>query len=248
MDWTDDGIVLSARKHGESSVILNLLTAERGRHAGLVRGGAGKRARGLYQPGNRVRATWRARLEDHLGSYTCELTGAVAAEWLDDPLRLAGLSAACAVAEAALPEREPHPELYYRLIALNAGLTADGWLAGYVRWERDLLTDMGFGLDFSECAGGGGTQDLIYVSPNSGRAVSAAAGEIYKEKLLPLPAFLIDDDDISGPVEHTAILDGLTLTGFFLVRHAFVHDRRGMPAARERLVDRIRRMNTISGV
>ena len=243
MDWTDEGIVLSARKHGESAAIVNLLTGEHGRHAGLVRGGAGKRARGIYEPGNRVRATWKARLEEHLGSYTCELLQAGAADWLDDPMRLAGLSAVCAVAEAALPEREPHPETYVRLLEFIAGLGRDDWLESYVMWERDLLADMGFGLDFSECAGGGGTTGLAYVSPNSGRAVSLAAGATYKDKLLALPVFLLDDPARGVESENPAvgIADGLKLTGYFLERHALIHDARGVPPARTRLAARASR-------
>ena len=253
MEWTDEGIVLSARKHGESAAIVNLLTGEHGRHAGLVRGGAGKRARGIYEPGNRVRATWKARLEEHLGTYTCELLRAGAADWLDDPMRLAGLSAVCAVAEAALPEREPHPETYARLSAFIAGLGRGDWLKSYVMWERDLLADMGFGLDLSECAGGGGKTDLAYVSPKSGRAVSLAAGATYKDKLLRLPVSLLDDParGVAGGVESenpadgideiADIADGLKLTGYFLERHAFIHDARGVPPARTRLAARISR-------
>ena len=239
MDWTDEGIVLSARKHGESAAIVNLLTEGHGRHAGLVRGGAGKRARGIYEPGNRVRAAWKARLEEHLGNYTCELLQASAAEWLDDPMRLAGLSAVCAVAEAALPERET----YARLSEFIAGLGRDDWLKSYVMWERDLLADMGFGLDLSECAGGGGGAGLAYVSPKSGRAVSRAAGETYKDKLLALPAFLLDDPARGVESENPAgeIADGLTLTGYFLERHAFIHDARGVPPARTRLAARASR-------
>ena len=238
--WTDEGIVLSARKHGESAAIVNLLTEGHGRHAGLVRGGAGKRARGIYEPGNRVRAAWKARLEEHLGNYTCELLQASAAEWLDDPMRLAGLSAVCAVAEAALPEREPHPETYVRLSEFIAGLGREDWLKSYVLWERDLLADMGFGLDLSECAGGGGAADLAYVSPKSGRAVSRAAGETYKDKLLALPVFLLDDPARGAESENPAgeVADGLKLTGYFLERHAFIHDARGVPPARTRLVAR----------
>ncbi len=246
MEWTDEGIVLSARKHGESAAIVNLLTEGHGRHAGLVRGGAGKRARGIYEPGNRVRATWKARLEEHLGSYTCELLRAGAADWLDDPLRLAGLSAVCAVAEAALPEREPHPETYARLSAFIAGLGRGDWLKSYVLWERDLLADMGFGLDLSECAGGGGAANLAYVSPRSGRAVSLAAGATYKDKLLALPVFLLDDPargvaSGSPAGEIADIADGLKLTGYFLERHAFIHDARGVPPARTRLAARVGR-------
>jgi len=238
MDWTDSGIVLGAKKHGESSVIVSLLTTEHGRHLGLVRGGAGKRARGIYEAGNVVSATWRARLEDHLGSYTCEMTRAVAVDYLNDPLRLAGLTALCALAETALPERQHHPALYGRFWGLIEDLPGDNWQQDYVLFELELLSELGFGLDLSACAGTGATEDLIYVSPKTGRAVSAAAGEIYKEKLLPLPAFLLEEG-ITASAED--IRAGLILTSHFLERTVFVHHRSGAPAARQRFIDRLSR-------
>ena len=187
MDWSDDGIVLAARRHGESSAVVQLLTRGQGRHAGLARGGAGSRGRGIYQPGNLVAARWRARLPEHLGSYTCELAHSYAAALLDDPLRLAALASACAVAEAALPERHPYPKLYGAFIALLDGLDGEPqWAAVYARWELGLLDELGFGLDLSRCASTGVTENLSYVSPKSGRAVSREAGAPYRDKLLPL--------------------------------------------------------------
>lgn len=245
MEWTDDAIVLKARRHGESSAIVTLLTREHGRHAGLVPGGSGKRARGIYEPGNQVRATWRARLPEHLGHFACELVAANAARLLDDPLRLAALASATAVAEAALPEREPHPRTYVGLLGLVADLTAAegdtvAWAATYVRWELDLLAELGFGLDLTECAATGSNDRLIYVSPKSGRAVSAAAGEPYRDRLLALPPFLLG----SGAARLDEVLAGLTLTGHFLARDVFsygAHAKTGQPAARTRLIDRLRR-------
>lgn len=239
MEWSDEGIVLSARKHGETSVIVNLLTRDHGRHAGLVRGGTGTSARGLYQPGNRVAAVWRARLAEHLGSYRCELTHAHAAEVLDDPAALALLGAACAVAEACLPEREPHPRAFEglaKLVAAPAGAVA------YVAWELDLLAELGFGLDLSACAATGGNDQLAYVSPKSGRAVSRTAGEPYKDLLLPLPGFLTSQKG-GDPAE---VLAGLRLTGYFLERHVLEPHGRRLPDARTRLVDRFARSATIS--
>ena len=240
MDWTDRGIVLSARKHGENAVILALLTEAHGRHLGLVRGGAGRRARGLYQPGNLLEAAWRARIEDHLGSYSCELVRANAATVLDDPLRLAGLSALVAVIEAALPEREAHPSLYARVVDLIDHLGAADWLEHYVYFELALLRELGFGLDLSACAATGRNDQLVYVSPRTGRAVSASAGEPYQDKLLPLPAFLTADRS-AAPAE---IVAGLALTGYFLERTLFTHPSPGRsgapPAARTRFVDRLR--------
>lgn len=239
MDWTDDGIILSVRKHGETSAIVSLLTREHGRHAGLVRGGAGRRARGVLQPGNAVRAQWRARLEEHLGALSCELTDAVAARVLDDPLRLAGLDAACAVADAALPEREPHSRTFQGLAVLMAALAgADpSWPSVYVKWEIGLLGALGFGLDLESCAATGRNDQLAWVSPRSGRAVSMAAGEPYRDRLLPLPGFLVADSGVGSLVE---VLDGLRLSGYFLERHVFVHGRQVPPAARDRLIERLR--------
>lgn len=238
MQWSDEAIVLATRKHGESSVIVSLLTREHGRHAGLVRGGQGRRHRGVLQPGNRVAATWRARLAEHLGSMTCELTHALAAPLFGDRMRLAALGAACAVAEDALPEREPHAAVYERLVLLLQTLAAEGWQSAYVRWELALLADLGFGLDLSRCAATGTNDHLAYVSPRSGRAVSLAAAEPYRDRLMPLPAFLLDDH---GTADRDDTAAGLDLTGYFLERHVFAERDRPLPPARRRLRDALDR-------
>ncbi len=249
MDWTDDAIVLSARKHGESSAIVMLLTRAHGRHAGLVRGGSGRRARGVYEPGNRVHSAWRARISEHLGTYTCELVHSFAAAVLDDPLRLAALSAACALAEAALPEREPHEAVFQGLLELLSALespatnaaVALSWPSTYVRWELMLLKELGFGLDLSSCAATGASDGLAYVSPKSGRAVSSSAGAPYRDRLLPLPEFLAGKE--AAPREARPVAEihrGLELTGYFLERHVFDPRDRPMPAARTRLVEGFR--------
>ena len=238
MDWTDQGIVLSARKHGETSAIVSLMTREHGVHAGLVRGGVGKRSRGILQPGNTVQAHWRARLPEHLGAYTCELVHAQAAVLMDHPLRLAGLSAACALVETTLPERESHARVYESLLFLLAAMAGDHWPADYVLWEVEMLRELGFGLDLGCCAATGETENLAYVSPKTGRAVSAAAGEPYKSKLLPLPGFLLAEVE---PVEDGQVLDGLKLTGYFLERHVYAPHGRKIPPARRRLVERLSR-------
>jgi len=235
MEWTDDGIVLSARRHGESAAIVMLLTCGHGRHAGLVHGGAGRARRGMLQPGNRVSAVWRARLAEHLGTLVCEPTGSVAAALLDDPLRLAALSAACAVAEAALPEREPHPAAYDGLGALLDALSGEVWAEAYIRWELEMLRELGFGLDLAACAATGVNDGLTYVSPRTGRAVSLSAGEPYRDRLLRLPGFLLGR---AGPEREAEIAAGLALTGHFLERHVFYPQNRGIPAARQRLADR----------
>ena len=235
MDWSDDGVVLAARKHGETSAIVSLLTRGHGRHAGLVRGGAGRRARGIYLPGNRVRADWRARLPEHLGTYKCELVRAYAADHLQRPLPLTILSAATAMAEATLPERAPHAAVFDGLVAVLDALDTAGWAAAYVRWELALLAELGFGLDLTECAATGTGDSLVYVSPKSGRAVSAAAGEPYRDRLLKLPPFLLPGAADGAPAADD-ITDGLALTGYFLGHHVFDPARGGPPAARRRLV------------
>ena len=243
IEWSDDGIVLSARRHGESGAIVSLLTRAHGRHAGLVLGGAGRRARGVYEPGNRVAATWRARLSEHLGHYACELAESRAAALLDDAPRLAALSSAAAILDAALPEREPHERLYDSLDDLVARLCdpAASWPARYVRFELDLLADLGFGLDLSRCAATGRADDLAYVSPKTGRAVSSAAAEPYRDRLLTLPQFLRNGAS-SQPVPSPDILAGLSLTGFFLEQHVFAHQPpHSLPPARERLVALLQR-------
>ena len=237
MDWTDDGIVLSAKKHGETSAIVTLLTRDHGRHLGLVRGGAGKRQRGILQPGNRVEARWRARLAEHLGTYRCEMTAAFAATVLKDPLRLAGLSAACALAEGTLPEREPHRTVFDGLLAFLGAIGDGDWPSAYVKWELGLLGELGFALDLSACAATGTNDQLPYVSPKSGRAVSLAAGEPYKERLLTLPDFLLNAGASGAPTE---VADGLKLTGYFLEKNVFKPANRSLPAARSRLAEKLR--------
>jgi DNA repair protein RecO (recombination protein O) len=246
MNWSDIGIVLSARKHGEGSAIVSLMTPEHGRHAGLVRGGSGKRARGIYEAGNLVAVEWRARIEEHLGTFTCELLKPQAALYLDDSLRLAGLSSACSVLEMALPERESHPDVYESLFNFIANLESDTWLESYVEWELHLLAELGFGLDLSSCASTGQQDELIYVSPKSGQAVSTNAGEPYKDKLLALPDFLMGAPNVDQQTDFGAVFLGLHLTGYFMDRHIFIHNKNGAPPARTRLVDRVKQKNTIS--
>jgi DNA repair protein RecO (recombination protein O) len=242
MDFTDEAIVLSTRRHGEANLVLSALTKEHGRHLGLVKGGASRRLRPNLEIGNRLTVTWRARLEEQLGNFTVEATGAVSAQLLDDPLRLAGLAAACAVADIVLPEREPHEDVFAASATLIAAIAdgAAGWPAAYVCWELALLTSLGFGLDLTRCAATGETADLAYVSPKSGRAVGRAAGEGYRDRLLPLPSFLIAAAEPEGGAGRDDLLAGLRLTGYFLDRHVLhgpVTDRR--LEARGRFLERL---------
>ena len=239
MNWTDEGIVLSARKHGESAAIVTLLTRENGRHSGLVRGGYGSRARGIYQTGNLVSADWRARLSEHLGTYSCELLQPNAAMLMSERLPLLALTSAAALVERLLPEREPHPDTFASLLALIEILDADeNWLPRYVEWELGLLNQLGYGLDLTECAATGSTDDLVFVSPRTGCAVSAGAGAPYQEKLFDLPAFFMTSD----PAPMSEDIDmGLRITGHFLSRCAKDADAGDLPTSRARFVDQVAR-------
>jgi DNA repair protein RecO (recombination protein O) len=234
MKWADDAVVLSARPHGETSTIVQLLTRVHGRHAGLVRGGQGSRLRGIYQAGNKVSANWSGRLPEHLGTLECELVNSYAARVMDDSDRLSALSAATAVCEGAMAEREPHPGCFEGLLALLDALEGEHWAEVYVRWEVALLAELGFGLDLSACAAGGDNDHLAYVSPRSGRAVSLSAGTPYREKLLTLPAFLVG----RGEGGRAEVAEGLALTGFFLERHLFHPHDKALPSARQRFEHR----------
>ena len=239
MEWADEGLVLSARRHGENATVVNLLTRDHGRHVGLARGGQGRTARGLYQPGNFVSARWRGRLPEHLGNWSAELIAGYAAAVMDESGKLTALSSACALLEAALPEREPVSNVFSDSLVFVASLAADKdgtqprWLEAYARWELQLLADLGFGLDLSACAATGVTENLVFVSPRSGRSVSAEAGAPFSDKLLDLPAFLKSDERADLP----SIQAALRLTGYFLERHVFAPQGKTSPPARTRLVE-----------
>jgi DNA repair protein RecO (recombination protein O) len=224
MQWTDEGVVLGVKRHGETSVILELMTQERGRHLGLVRGGSGTRLRGVLQPGNSLHATWRARLDEHLGHYVVEGISLRAAGFLTEAHAVHGvthLSALCRL----LAEREPHARIYGALEDILDKIEDPFSAATLIaRFELAFLAELGFGLDLEVCAATGTTTDLIYVSPRSGRAVSRSAGEEYRDKLLRLPAFLHADDEVPSAAD---LADAFALTGFFLERHAF--EPRGLP-------------------
>jgi DNA repair protein RecO (recombination protein O) len=237
MEWQAPAVVLDARPHGESGAVVTLLTEEHGRHAGLAKGGASRAQAALWQPGNLVEARWVARLADQLGAVSGEMVHAAAALAMEDPLSLALLRAATSVADGALPEREPHPRIFHGLVAVIATLarSAEDALPELVRWEADLLAELGYGLDLARCAVTGGTDDLAFVSPRSGRAVSEGAAGAWRDRLLPLPTFLLGQGP-SGPVDWAA---GLRLTGHFLARDVFGTHNKPLPAAREMLADRV---------
>jgi DNA repair protein RecO (recombination protein O) len=234
MEWQDEGIVLQARPHGETDSILTLLTFEHGRHLGLVKGGASRKARPALQPGNRLTCRWRARLQDHLGHFAVEPVRLYAALLIDDRLRLAAAASAAALVDATLAEREPHPELFAVMVTLMSRLaTAEAWPEAYVRFELLLLATLGYGLDLSACAVTGATTDLTLVSPRTGRAVSTEGAGEFAPRLLPLPAFLVSDT----PADDTAVAAGLKLAGHFLDRHILEPSDKEMPLPRARFAE-----------
>lgn len=233
MEFTDDGVVLSARAHGESAAVADILTPHHGRWAGLVYGGQGRAKTPLLQPGNGVKATWKGRLDDSLGFFALELTEARAASLMQDRLSLAALTAACAVASATLPERQAHPRIYHTLRILFDHLDdIDIWPALMARWELGLLAELGFGLTLDKCAATGAREDLIYVSPKSACAVSAEAGEPYKDRMLPLPAFLRDPGANATLAD---AIEGLKTTGHFIETRILHLSNRETPEARRGL-------------
>ena len=234
MDWRDTGILLRARKHGETSVILDVFTESRGRHAGVLRGGASRKIAPVLQPGAQLDVSWRARLEDHIGSYTVEPLRSRAANAMSGRLALAGLNAVTGLLAFSLPERQPHADLYTRTERLLDLLGQDEiWPLAYLRWELALLDEMGFGLDLTRCAVTGATEGLIGVSPRTGRAVSAEGAGEWADKLLPLPPCLRG----IGAAEDAEVAQALEVTGYFLERHLAPElGDKPLPDARARFV------------
>lgn len=236
MEWTSEALVLGTRPHGESSVILEVMTAERGRHLGLVKGGRSRRMQPVLQPGNQVQVTWRARLDQHLGNFAPELVEARAARLMETAVGVYGVQILTSHL-SHLPERDPHPSLYEA-----AGIILDhlhnpmdaGRLI--VRFELALLEELGFRLDLARCAATGAADDLVYVSPKSARAVSREAGAPYADRLLPLPRFLLDP---AASATADDVRAGFRLTGFFLERHVAEPRAEPLPDARDRLIARI---------
>lgn len=237
-EWRAPAVVLDARPHGEGGAVVTVMTADHGRHAGFVHGGGARAQAGLWQPGNMVEARWAGRQADSLGTLAGEMVHPAAALAMDDPLALATLAAACAVAETALPEREPHPGTFHDLVALVSHLGAGPAraLPDLVRWEATLLRELGYGLDLARCAVTGAADDLAFVSPRTGRAVARGAAGAWRDRLLVLPACLLDPGAPAGPAEWLA---GLRLTGHFLGRDAYGQRHRPLPPARILLQDRV---------
>ncbi len=238
--WEDQGIVLSVRAHGENGAIVGLLTQAHGRYSGYVRGIHSKRMRGALEVGNLLEVQWKSRIADQLGFFDLSLVKNNSVNVMGDGLRLGALQAACALCDAALPDREAHEGLFNGTLALFDALRADIWGAAYVMWELAFLRELGFSLDLSRCGANSGDPDLIYVSPKTGRAVSRSAGAPYKEKLLALPGFL---SPAGGEPTEEAIEQGLDLCAYFLEHWAFTHHSSGIPADRLRFGERFAKSN-----
>jgi DNA repair protein RecO (recombination protein O) len=236
MEWDAPAIILDVRPYGEGDAVATVMTEAHGLHRGLARGGASRGKAATWQPGNMVQVQWTARLSDQLGSFTGEMIHASAALAMQEALPLAMLTAICAVAEGALPEREPQRRVFDGLLHLIPRLPlGDPLLTEVIRWEMVVLSDLGYGLDLSACAVTGRTADLAYVSPRTGRAVTAEGAGAWAARLLPLPGFLVGP----APQDVIAWRDGLRLTGHFLARDAFGHQHRPLPQARRMLYDRV---------
>ncbi len=233
MHWSDTGIIISTRRHGETGVVVDLLTREHGRHSGLVRGGRSKRYRPIIQLGNRVDADWQARLPDHLGMYRLEPVKLRAALVMDDAAKLVALQSVCVLA-GLVAEREPHEGLFEASELFIEALSGEGlWQALLIKWELGLLAELGFGLDLKSCAATGDTQDLVYVSPRSARAVSRQAGEPYRDRLLPLPPFLSGQKN--ARINADELKSGIKLTGYFLQKYYLEMRKQELPEIRQRI-------------
>jgi DNA repair protein RecO (recombination protein O) len=249
MEWTDEGIVLGVRRHGESSAIVELLTRAHGRHLGLVRGGASKRMRPMLQPGNSVTAVWRARLDEHLGYYQLEGTRLRAATLLASSHAVYGITHLASLARL-LPERDPHEAIYDMLERMLDDFDeVPGAAAHLIRFELAMLAELGFGLDLENCAATGETTELIYVSPKSGGAVSRAAGEPFRDRLLRLPAFLREGEGGPNSWSDQDLQDGFRLTGLFLLRHVLEPRGQGHSDARDGFINAVmkRRLRLATG-
>lgn len=243
MQFTDEAMVLSASKYGENSGIACILTQNHGIYKGLVRGITGARQRGLYQPGNMIEATWRARLAEHLGNLTAGLIHASGMAVMDNPIKLAALSSLCSTLEVTLQERDPAPEIYKSFKSFIAQLSSDSyeWQKSYILLELELLAQLGFGLDLGSCAATGTSEDLIYVSPKSGRAVCRDAGKPYCDKLLKLPAFLIHHVHMGEKTLVSQIDEGMHLCSYFLNKYFFAPHNISQPHARARFTTMLRK-------
>lgn len=234
MQWSDQAIILSVRKFAEHGAVVTVFSRLNGLYSGVCKAAFSKAQRGIYQPGNLVHASWKARLEEHMGTLACELEMPVAALVMQDAKALGGLNAICAMLPLAVHERDAHPQLYDAAVTLLSHLASgEPWLVDYIRFELCLMREAGYGLDLDQCVATGLRESLVYVSPKSGCAVSAQAGAPYHDKMLPLPAFLLHEN---AETHQGAVTDGFRLTSYFLQHWLLEPLGRKMPDARERLL------------
>lgn len=239
MQWRDEALILGARRFGESNLILDVLTASKGRRSGLIYGGASRKKRGQYEAGNTVQVAWTGRLEEQLGRFeVAEISASRAARHLDSADALTAISTVSAILRNAVNEGDEAGSALFEpsTLLLDALENWPVWPALYARWELGVLSALGFGLDLEECALSGANDGLTHVSPNTGRAVRGSEADEYLNRLLPLPAFLLDGTALTRPGD---IRDALSLTGHFLERRLFAAVNRGVPSTRERLVERL---------
>ena len=236
MEWRDEGLVIGVRRHGESSAIVEAMTRAHGRHLGLVRGGRSSRLKAALQPGNTLGLVWRARLDEHLGAFSIEPLALRAGRLMESALALAGINYLGALTRF-LPERDPH-EAIYETLTLIAERLDDAALAPalVVRFEAQMLSECGFRLDLSQCAATGTSAGLAYVSPRSGRAVSAEAGAPWRDRLLPLPAFMREGARLEARPSVEDVADGFRTTGYFLARDLFAQRGEPLPDSRRAFV------------
>lgn len=233
IEWQDQGIILSARTHGENGGIVSILTRDHGRATAYMYGITSAKSRSLVEIGNLVEVHWQAKTEGQMGAFTLELDRSFAADVMDSPVKLTALQSACALADRTMPENEKHIGVFEGLKAVLSAFATEVWAPAYIYWEIGLLKELGFGLDLATCAATGTTEDLIYVSPKSGRAVCRTSGFIYKEKMLNLPPFLRGE----ARFEDEDIRDGLKLTGHFLLNRVFALANENLPEPRLRLAE-----------
>tara|TARA_Y100000031_G_scaffold40119_1_gene45862 strand:- start:470522 stop:471280 length:759 start_codon:yes stop_codon:yes gene_type:complete len=242
--WTDNGIVLLARPHGENGAVLTLMTEGQGKHAGFLHGAGSSKNKIFSELGHHVHAHWQAKSDDQLGHFKLESIKNWSGHYIDERLKLMAVISACHLCERAIPERENHPQIFHGLLALFEALDSEIWAAAYIMWEIALLKELGFAIDLTRCASGNGDDHLLYVSPKSGRAVSKSAGALYKDKLLVMPEFLKSkyrDEELSATPED--IETGFALTGFFLENWVFAQHSHGVPDARLRLAEQFVKKN-----
>tara|TARA_B100002052_G_scaffold297199_1_gene327349 strand:- start:565 stop:1299 length:735 start_codon:yes stop_codon:yes gene_type:complete len=242
MKWDDTGLILSSRRHGDNSLILSVLTMKHGKHSGFVRHKVTKKNSFIYEIGNVLDLTWTGRLEDQLGYYRCELIKSYSYNFFDNPLNLLALNSFCEMQNNFLPERESYKNLYRESLHFLKIVNYNNfdWLCDYIRWELKFLAELGYGIDLTSCAVTGQKEDLSFVSPKTGRAISASAAGVWKKRLLALPRFLVNSN-ISN-IDKSSIIDGINLTSFFLKKHLSMLGLK-LPGSRDRFINEIHKIN-----